>query len=154
MSPALKLTCKRFVLLALSGALVLAGRAVAQRGEMGRATQLLPPDSRVVAERLAGLRELPAGTWKLHVGDVAHGEDVNLDDSAWQTIAVGEKAPNDAVWFRQTIQVPETLNGYDLTGARIWFRLQCERQRAHAGDFLFQWQARCAWRRSGAGGAV
>jgi len=121
MSPALKLTCKRFVLLALSGALVLAGRAVAQRGEMGRATQLLPPDSRVVAERLAGLRELPAGTWKLHVGDVAHGEDVNLDDSTWQTVAIGEKAPNEAVWFRQTIQVPETLNGYDLSGARIWF---------------------------------
>ena len=32
------------------------------------------------------------------------------------------KAPNDAVWFRQTIQIPDTLNGYDLTGARIWFQ--------------------------------
>jgi len=121
MFPALKPTCKRVLLLTLSGALVFAGRAVAQRGEMFRATLLLPSDSRVVAERLAGLRELPAGTWKLHVGDVAHGEDVNLDDSSWQTVAVGEKAPNEAVWFRQTIQVPETLNGYDLTGARIWF---------------------------------
>ena len=121
MFPALKPTCKRVLLLILSGALVFAGRAVAQRGEMFRATLLLPSDSRVVAERLAGLRELPAGTWKLHVGDVAHGEDVNLDDSSWQTVAVGEKAPNEAVWFRQTIQVPETLNGYDLTGARIWF---------------------------------
>ena len=108
---------------------------------------LLPPDSRVVADRLAGLRELPAGAWKMHVGDVAHGEDVNLDDSSWQTVAMGEKAPNEAVWFRQTIQVPETLNGYDLTGARIWL-VQCERQRTHAGDFLFQWQARCAGRGS------
>jgi alpha-mannosidase len=27
------------------------------------------------------------------------------------------KAPNEAVWFRQTFRVvPETLNGYDLTG--------------------------------------
>jgi alpha-mannosidase len=97
MFPALKPTCKRVLLLTLSGALVFAGRAVAQRGEMFRATLLLPSDSRVVAERLAGLRELPAGTWKLHVGDVAHGEDVNLDDSSWQTVAVGEKAPNEAV---------------------------------------------------------
>ena len=91
---------------------------------MDRATALLPPDSRVVAERLAGLRQLPAGTWKLHTGDVAHGEDANLDDGSWPTVALGEKAPNEAVWFRQTIQVPETLNGYDLTGARIWFDFQ------------------------------
>ncbi len=124
MIPALKSTCKRFLLLALAGALLVSGRAVAQRGEMARATQLLPPDSRVVAERLAGLRELPAGTWKLHVGDVAHGEDVNLDDSSWQTISVRDKAPNEAVWFRQTIEVPQTLNGYDLTGSRIWFDFQ------------------------------
>ncbi len=121
MISASKLTCKRFLLLAFAVALVFVGRAVAQRGEMGRATQLLPPDSRAVAERLAGLGQLPAGTWKLHVGDVAHGEDVNLDDSSWQTIAVRDKAPNEAVWFRQTIEVPQTLNGYDLTGARIWF---------------------------------
>ena len=33
---------------------------------------------------------------------------------------------NDAVWFRQTNQVPETLNGYDLTGARIWFQFHAD----------------------------
>ena len=26
------------------------------------------------------------------------------------------------MWFRQTYKVPETLYGYDLTGARIWFQ--------------------------------
>ena len=31
-----------------------------------------------------------------------------------------------AVWFRQTIQVPATLNGYDLTGARIWFQFHAD----------------------------
>jgi alpha-mannosidase len=36
------------------------------------------------------------------------------------------KAPNDAVWFRQTYTVPETLNGYDLTGARIWFQFHAD----------------------------
>jgi alpha-mannosidase len=98
---------------------------MAQRNtEMARATALLPPDSRAVVDRLSSLRELPAGAWKMHTGDVAHGEDANLDDSSWQPIAVGEKAQNEAVWFRQTMQVPETLNGYDLSGARIWFQIQ------------------------------
>ena len=37
-----------------------------------------------------------------------------------------EKAPTDAVWFRQTVQIPDTLNGYDLTGARIWFQFHAD----------------------------
>ena len=32
------------------------------------------------------------------------------------------KAPKDAVWYRRVIEVPKTLNGYDLTGSRIWFQ--------------------------------
>ncbi len=53
---------------------------------------------------------------------MAHGEAASLDDSGWQPIARQGKAPNEAVWFRQTVTVPPTLNGYDLTGARIWFQ--------------------------------
>ena len=30
------------------------------------------------------------------------------------------------MWFRQTYQVPETLNGYDLTGASIWFQFHAD----------------------------
>jgi len=86
----------------------------------------LDPQSRAVIERLSTLRELPDGAWKMLGGDLAHGEAVNLDESGWQTIAVRDKAPNDAVWFRQTYEVPETLNGYDLTGARIWFQFHAE----------------------------
>ena len=37
-----------------------------------------------------------------------------------------QRAPNDAVWFRQTYDVPDTLNGYDLTGARIWFQFHAD----------------------------
>jgi alpha-mannosidase len=86
----------------------------------------LPPDSAAVLNRLASLHELPDGAWKLHSGDLAHGEAPNLDETAWQPIAKGSKAPNDAVWFRQTYQVPATLNGYDLTGARIWFQFHAD----------------------------
>jgi alpha-mannosidase len=100
------------------------GSAVAQRNsDMAKATDLLKPDEQTIVNRLASLRELPAGTWKMHAGDVAHGEEVNLDDSSWPVIKVGEHAPNDAIWLRQTVEVPETLNGYDLTGARIWFAI-------------------------------
>jgi alpha-mannosidase len=84
----------------------------------------LPPVARAVIDRLGSLGQLPAGTWKMHVGDMTHGEAVNLDDSGWPAAAVGSRGPTDAVWYRQTIQVPDTLNGYDLTGARIWFQFR------------------------------
>jgi alpha-mannosidase len=32
--------------------------------------------------------------------------------------------PEQALWFRQWVEVPRTLDGYDLTGTRIWFRFQ------------------------------
>jgi alpha-mannosidase len=126
MISALKLRNRLPVLpLIFAGALLLAGpsRIGAQSAnEAGKIAASLQPESRAVIDRLAGLHELPSGAWKLHAGDLAHGEAVNLDESTWQPIAKGAKAPNDAVWFRQTYQVPETLNGYDLTGARIWFQ--------------------------------
>jgi alpha-mannosidase len=82
----------------------------------------LPPEAQTVMTRLSSLSELPDGAWKMHSGDMAHGEAIGLDEADWQPIAKEAKAPNDAVWFRQTITVPPTLNGYDLTGARIWFQ--------------------------------
>jgi alpha-mannosidase len=105
------------------GIILIAGRAQAQSAaEAARIAAHLQPESQAVIERLSGLYELPDGVWKMHAGDLAHGEAVNLDDSSWQTIAPKSTAPNEAVWFRQTYQVPETLHGYDLTGARIWFQ--------------------------------
>ncbi|MDR3413164.1 MAG: hypothetical protein P4L87_19790, partial [Formivibrio sp.] len=110
MNAALRLCCKPLLFVVFLGALLFAGRATAQRGsEMAKAAASLPADSRAVVDRLEMLHELPAGVWKMHAGDVAHGEDTNLDDSAWQPVGMGEKAPNEAVWFRESVQVPETL---------------------------------------------
>jgi alpha-mannosidase len=94
--------------------------------EIDRVAGNLPADSRSVVTRLTLLRELPDGAWKMHAGDLAHGEAENLDESGWQTLQAPGRAPNDAVWFRQTYVVPETLGGYDLTGARIWFQFHAE----------------------------
>ncbi len=104
--------------------------------------------SRTVMERLDSLNNLPADEWRFHAGDVAHGEAVDLDDSSWQLVKPKSDAPNEAVWYRRTIEVPRTLNGYDLTGARIWFQFVAERERADAGNRVLQWAPRGTGRRS------
>jgi alpha-mannosidase len=76
-----------------------------------------------VIGRLSNLQSLPDGAWKTHTGDVAHGEAVNLDESGWRPVPKDGKVGTDAIWLRQTYKVPPTLNGYDLTGARIYFHL-------------------------------
>ncbi|MGP8251918.1 MAG: alpha-mannosidase [Terracidiphilus sp.] len=116
----------RYFVLCL-GILIVATASSAQPPtDYNKATAMPPPDAQTVIYRLGSFRELPDGAWKMHAGDLPHAEDVDLDDSSWQTVAINSKAPNEAVWFRQTYQVPETLFGYDLTGARIWFEFHAE----------------------------
>jgi alpha-mannosidase len=77
-----------------------------------------------VASRIESMGHLPEGAWKYHAGDIAHGESVDLNDTAWPVAVKDKTASKDAVWFRQWIEVPKSLDGYDLTGTRIWFRFQ------------------------------
>ena len=105
--------------LLLCASLLGAGRASAQATA---ASTALPPATQRTIEQLTSLNQLPAGDWKFHAGDVAHGEAPELDDSSWQTVSAKSHAPMEAVWYRRWIEVPKTLNGYDLTGARIWFQ--------------------------------
>jgi len=109
---------------AFFGAAFTASRCAAQsNAEAAKIAAVLPAGPQAVIDRLSSLRELPEGTWKMQAGDLAHGEAVNLDESKWQPISKGP-APKDAVWFRKTYEVPATLNGYDLTGALIWFQFR------------------------------
>ena len=75
-----------------------------------------------ITAQLQALTRLPAEDWRYHAGDLAHGEEVGLDDRNWTLAKPRFDAPNDAVWFRRWIEVPRTLNGYDLTDAKLWFR--------------------------------
>ena len=86
-----------------------------------QAIKALSNPSQEVIERLSKLDHLPADEWRFHAGDVEHGEAVGLDDSSWQIVKPHVEAPTEAVWYRRLIEVPKTLNGYDLTGSRIWF---------------------------------
>jgi len=89
--------------------------------QLQQAMQSLSPDAQQVVTRLGTFGMLPAAAWKYHTGDIPHGEDLDLNDSAWQTTAGPRtEVPEDAVWLRRAITVPTT--GYDLTGARIWFQ--------------------------------
>ncbi|HLH35403.1 MAG TPA: glycoside hydrolase family 38 C-terminal domain-containing protein [Alloacidobacterium sp.] len=90
--------------------------------ETAQITKSMPAEAQQVLQRLSGLDHLPAGEWRFHAGDVPHGESTSLDDSSWQTVKPGFSASGDAAWFRRWVEVPKTLDGYDLTDTRIWFR--------------------------------
>ena len=116
------------LLVALLVALACAGLlcADAARGQAQATDPLsaLSAGAQRTISQLSSLNAIAAGEWKFHVGDVAHGEAPELDDSSWQTVAGKSHAPTEAVWYRRWIEVPKTLNGYDLSGARIWFQFE------------------------------
>ena len=107
------------------GLLLLATLASAQSvKDAAEITKFLSAPAQAVLQRLSILNNLPAEGWRFHAGDIAHGEVVDLDDSGWPVLQPRSDASTDAVWFRRVIEVPVTLNGYDPTGARIWFRFR------------------------------
>jgi alpha-mannosidase len=81
----------------------------------------LPPATRSVIERLGELNRFEANDWRYHLGDVPHGEAVDLNDADWQAATPSGDAPKEAVWYRRWIEIPKTFHGYDVTGMRIWF---------------------------------
>ena len=123
---------RRFAIYGLRAALVAVvlsftspARAQSDK-EVARISAKLSKPSQDVIQRLSALDVLSVKGWKTHAGDLAHGEAVDLDDSSWPTVDAGAAAGTDAVWYRRSITVPPTLNGYDLTGARIWFSFRAE----------------------------
>ena len=75
---------------------------------------------------LETLNTLPAAQWRMHSGDIPHGESLTLDDASWPVVTAPSKAPKEAVWYRRTIEVPQNLHGYDITGSRIWFQFHAD----------------------------
>jgi alpha-mannosidase len=86
----------------------------------------LSPAAIAKLHTLETLNALPAGDWRFHVGDIPHGESTTLDDSSWTIVQPKSKAPHEAVWYRREIEVPKTVNGYDITGSRISFQFRSD----------------------------
>lgn len=82
----------------------------------------LSPAALAKLHTLETLKELSPGEWRFHAGDLPHGESMGLDDSSWPLVGPKSHAPKEAVWYRRVIEVPKTLHGYDVTGARVWFQ--------------------------------
>jgi alpha-mannosidase len=119
------------VALALRIATLSTSVLLAQSFTPVREQKNLSPAAVARLHTLETLNALPGGDWRYHAGDIPHGESVSLDDSSWQLIPTPEprksvKSVKEAVWYRRTIEVPKTLNGYDLTGSRIWFQFRAD----------------------------
>jgi alpha-mannosidase len=74
-----------------------------------------------VLAALKAVGTLTAEDWRVHTGDLAHGEAPDLDDRAWPVVKAPYVTGPDAVWFRRTVVVPKSLGGYAPTGAAISF---------------------------------
>ncbi|MBS1800415.1 MAG: alpha-mannosidase [Acidobacteria bacterium] len=81
------------------------------------------PQARAVVQRLSSFGSLDARDWQYHEGPVEHGESPDLDTSGWKTVHLPFVAPVQEIWLRRWIEIPKTLNGYDLTGTRITFKI-------------------------------
>jgi len=105
---------------------LICSSALAQSFTPVREQKNLSPTAIETLHTLETLNALPVGQWRFHAGDIPHGESTTLDDSAWPLVTPKSQAPQDAVWYRRVIEVPKTLNGYDITGARIWFQFHAD----------------------------
>jgi alpha-mannosidase len=115
-----------FVLAVVAIASLLPQQLPAQSFTPAREQKNLSPAALAKLHTLETLNALPAGEWRFHAGDLSHGESPQLDDSTWPLVATNTSAPKEAVWYRRTIEVPRALNGYDITGSRIWFQFRAD----------------------------
>ncbi len=74
-------------------------------------------------EHLQSLTTLPQPDWRFHA-DVAHPEDPALNDSAWETVKVGDKWSTGSRVLRRWIEIPEKIDGYSVQGARAKLDLE------------------------------
>ncbi len=87
------------------------------------ALKALPIQSQTVIENLSRFSSQSIKGWRYHDGDVLGGQSLTLDDSSWKESQSGRTNPNDVVWLRKWIDIPKTIEGYDLKGSRIWISL-------------------------------
>jgi alpha-mannosidase len=68
-------------------------------------------------QHLESLTSLPLADWRFHT-DIPHPEDSSVNDSAWETIKVGDKWSTGSRVLRRWVEIPEKIDGYSVLGAR------------------------------------
>ncbi len=81
-------------------------------------TPSAPEPYKGVLDRLQAITVMPVQEWRWHT-DVPHPEDPNLNDSSWEVMPFNKIYKDGPRVLRQTIAVPDKLQGYDLRGARL-----------------------------------
>ncbi len=94
--------------------------------ERGEAT--FSAQSQKTLETLQTLTSLSAPTdeWRIHTGDIPHGEATTLDDSSWQQIKTPYTGGKDTIWLRHKVTIPKAVHGYDISGSRVWFQFRAD----------------------------
>jgi alpha-mannosidase len=57
--------------------------------------------------------------WKAHPDNLAHGEDPGLNDTDWSPFRISGEWRNGPVWFRRWVEIPPSMGGYNIQGARV-----------------------------------
>jgi len=89
----------------------------------------LPESYKSALNRLQSLVVYPETEWRFHA-DVAHPEDPSLNDPDWEQMKEGDSWKNGARVLRRWIEIPKSINGYDISGARVELDLRFESQDA------------------------
>ena len=76
-----------------------------------------PDPYKSTLDRLESLTAVPLSQWRIHT-DVAHPEELSLDDATWEMAKPGAKWTGPHV-LRAWIEIPEKVNGYAIQGARV-----------------------------------
>jgi alpha-mannosidase len=71
-----------------------------------------------VLDRLESLDILPLPAWRFHA-DVRHPEDPTIEDSGWGSMKLHDKWHSSSRALRLWIEIPKTVNGYDVRGYRV-----------------------------------
>ncbi|HXJ14404.1 MAG TPA: glycoside hydrolase family 38 C-terminal domain-containing protein [Candidatus Limnocylindrales bacterium] len=73
---------------------------------------------KALTDRLESIVTMPLEEWRYHA-DVAHPEESSLEDKTWPAVKAGEAWKTGPRVLRRRIELPGSLNGYSLRGARI-----------------------------------
>lgn len=88
----------------------------------GQQKETVPENISTVTNQLEAITVSPLQDWKYH-SDIPHPEDPNISDADWPTVGVKQPWQNGSRVLRQWIEIPQELNGYDITGARVELNL-------------------------------
>jgi alpha-mannosidase len=106
----------RVVVLATGSVLVLAlGFAVPC---LAQQKETVPENIKTVTDQLETITVSPVQNWKYH-SDIPHPEDPNVSDADWPALNAKQPWQNGSRVLRRWIEIPQKVNGYDITGARV-----------------------------------